>query len=522
MHTFFEILKDFGRFFNPRTRRGLFACMFVVVAVLVLFRFFESADVIDETSSTNEVAVSVASARSFAGDNSFEIIGTVEAINQADIKSEVGGRVTNVPVTLGATVSAGTVIASLENSGQYAALLQAEGAYDAALAAAATSEVGVGAAENNLRSAQNNAVTTYKNAYTSVSRSVYTTIDTIFAKPESTIPGVRIDGGTNTSYLNATRVALNTSLPQWRSDTVAAQPTDVLTEYLLSAEQQTNVVLDLIDTIIARLSEDADQYAGTEFAGLRSELLSDRATLTATLSALTSARTTLIAAEDALAQAQIAGGTSESTSANAQIKQALGSLRAAQSNYEKTIIRTPIAGVINVLDVKAGDFISAQSSIASVANNNALEITTYVGEVDKGRISIGQSVLLQGNIPATVSTIAAAINPNTRKYEVKIQTESSDVINGDTVNITVLTNADTTDTSSDSPLMIPITAVKFTASNGSVFVVTAENTLEAIEVDIGRIEGSYVEITSGITADTQIVTDARGLSAGTTVTVISE
>jgi multidrug efflux pump subunit AcrA (membrane-fusion protein) len=69
----------------------------------------------------------------------------------------------------------------------------------------------------------------------------------------------------------------------------------------------------------------------------------------------------------------------------------------------------------------------------------------------------------------------------------------------------------------DSALLIPITSVKFTASDGSVF--TIENGhLKALPISIGEIRGNLIEINEGIEADTLIVKDARGLSEGQRVT----
>ena len=65
---------------------------------------------------------------------------------------------------------------------------------------------------------------------------------------------------------------------------------------------------------------------------------------------------------------------------------------------------------------------------------------------------------------------------------------------------------------------IPLTAVKITPQGPVVFTV-ASSTLSAQSVTLGTILGDRVVIASGITPDTQIVTDARGLSTGETVIV---
>jgi len=70
----------------------------------------------------------------------------------------------------------------------------------------------------------------------------------------------------------------------------------------------------------------------------------------------------------------------------------------------------------------------------------------------------------------------------------------------------------------DAPIMLPLTAVRFTATDGSVFVVE-DGRLVARPVSLGAVRGSAVEIKSGIDASTSVVADARGKVAGDTVEV---
>ena len=65
----------------------------------------------------------------------------VEAVSEANLQAETGGRITSVSVDVGDTVSAGKVLATIESSAQRAALVQAQGAYEAAVAAFLAGEV---------------------------------------------------------------------------------------------------------------------------------------------------------------------------------------------------------------------------------------------------------------------------------------------------------------------------------------------------------------------------------------------
>jgi multidrug efflux pump subunit AcrA (membrane-fusion protein) len=71
----------------------------------------------------------------------------------------------------------------------------------------------------------------------------------------------------------------------------------------------------------------------------------------------------------------------------------------------------------------------------------------------------------------------------------------------------------------DTPITVPITAVKFESTNGVVFTVTSEGTLQELPVTLGRVRGDSVEILGGIERDTSFVIDARGRISGEAVMI---
>lgn len=512
------VLGDIIKFFKPNSHRGAFRFAVLILLVVMGVRFLVPTEEVAE-SVAKVPTVKTAVVSELSGDSLFELIGVAEAVDKVNITAEVSGRVTKVYVEFGDVVAAGEVIAELENASEYAALLQAEGAYEAALATAASSDIGVTNANTALMSAQNNAIATYRSAYTAVSSVLNNDIDTVFSDPDTSVPGVRIDGGSYTGYLNKTRVSLQSTMPAWQQRSAALTVNDNLEAALDEARTTVVDVLALTNVIIDRLSADIDLYEIGEFAGFRATLIADRTVLNNALSSIDTAETALQQAADAVMQAQFSGTSGELSIANAQVKQALGTLKAAQARYADTIMRTSITGVVNVLEITSGDYVSQQQLVATVANNNALEVTTYVGENDRQLISVGQSVMIDNAYKGVITAIAPAISPVTKKIEVKIQTESDALTSGDTVSLSI-NRPETTDVSYSGLLRVPLTAVKFAVTNGSVFVVS-EGSLEAIPVTVGAVSGDMVEV-SGIEATTVIVVDARGLVEGQSVEAVTE
>ena len=213
-------------------------------------------------------------------------------------------------------------------------------------------------------------------------------------------------------------------------------------------------------------------------------------------------------------RAEIAGTGLEVSASEAQVKQALGQLRTAEANLEKTIFRSPISGTLNQLAVEVGDFVNMFETIARVANNDALEVTAFVNESERNRIAVGDGVVIAGKYDGVITNIAPTVDPVTRKVEVQIGTETTELTNGDSVSITLNGS-----TSAIDEIVIPITALKVETDRIVVFTVSNENTLIANEVSEGPIVGSSIVIRNGLTPDMEIVLDARGRNEGDKVSL---
>lgn len=498
---------------------------FIITAVLILAAFiyyfgFNHTKVTEEATVTTIPEVTISPVRALSGDVSFSAVGTVQAVSEAQLQVEAGGRVIAVYPKLGSTVQAGSIIARLDGAVQSASMLQAQGAYEAALAGAAQGGVGVSEAQNGVTAAQNGAVTTYKNAYTTVSGIVYTTIDKYFANPNASTPGIRFSSS-YTSFLNSERVSLQTVLPDWQKTTTSVTTASDLDASLVAAAATTKRVLAMTDAFIAIINTEDPSvtYTADDLRALVAMFTGVRTQLSGTLAAIDGARTGLTAAKDGLARAQIAstGSNAVVSSSDAQVKIALGSLRAAQAAYEKTLVRTPITGVVNALYLKAGEYATPGAQAAIIANNKGLEIETSVSQEDSLQLQVGDTVTVDGTATGTISAIAGAIDPTTGKVALKISiNENGTLQNGSTVAITFAASKKSTVTN----ITIPLAAVKMTGSGPVIFTVdTGSSTLVAQPIVLGAISGANVVVTSGLTLETAIVTDGRGLKAGQKVTV---
>ncbi len=247
------------------------------------------------------------------------------------------------------------------------------------------------------------------------------------------------------------------------------------------------------------------QTFSTNFTTLRANLIGTRTSLDGAISTLASAR-------DAKRRAELGASGGAVSSSDAQIKIALGSLQSAQSAYQKTIVRSPIQGVVNALYLKTGDYVSPGQPAAIVANNNGLQIKTFINEIDGANLNVGDPVAIEGGASGVITAKADALDPTNGKVAVVVGVNpDSGLTNGATVKVTF---SQVSKEAVDERIIVPLSALKITPDATTVFTVSNEGKLEAITVTKGQLLGDNIEITSGLTKETRIVTDARGLKAG--------
>ncbi len=515
------VLRDFKIYFNPTTKSGRKHSLILAALIVITFigaKFFGGADEAPATSTTR-TEVEVLSVAELGGQANFNTIGKVEAVSEANLQAEAGGRITGVNVEVGQTVGAGAVLATIENSAQRAALVQAQGAYEAALAASAQSGVGVSEAQTAVTAAENAAVNSYRNAFNTVNSTIYNSVDPFFGNPNGQVPGLKIDGAGFTSTLNNERVAYQRLLPEWQQRSQAITTSSNLESELSYAKTQVERTITLIDTFITIFNQGGQisgyteaelQTYSTNFTTIRASLIGTRSSLDGALSGLASAR-------DAARRAELAASGGTVSASDAQVKIALGSLQAAQAAYQKTIIRSPIQGVVNAFYLKAGDYAAPGQPAGIVANNNGLQIKTFVNEIDSANLNVGDPVTIEGGASGVITAKADALDPTNGKVAVVIGVNpDSKLTNGATVKVTFSQISEAT---VDERIVVPLSALKITPDGASVFTVSSDGKLEAIAVTKGQLFGDSIEILSGITKETSIVTDARGLKAGQAVTV---
>jgi RND family efflux transporter MFP subunit len=424
------------------------------------------------------------------------VLGSVRSITEAEVLAQSGGTVRSVNTVVGRQVGAGFVLAELDNSAERAAVLQAEGAYDAALASreAVSPEDARAAAEN-----------AYRDAFSSLETALENDIDTFFGGPTPAGPDLLINPpGSDPTELSRARADLDRMMDEWRSALASTENRDPDT--LLG---EAEVVARDAETFASRLAEAANRTNSRATAEQFAALASARASVSGVLASLSGART-----------AYRSGSTSSTASVDAGVKSALGNLRLAQSNLEKTVVRAPISGTVNFLPIRVGDYVTPLQHVATVAQNGALEAVAFVSEDTRAGLSIGMDVGVDGH-PGIITSIAPALDPITKQIEIHVAVNGGvELVNGQAVHIGLPETAMPAQSpaSQGGVRLLPLTAVKLFAGGRLIFMVS-EGRLTAIPVTIGDVRGDRLEVMTDLPDDARIVVDARGLSDGQAVNV---
>lgn len=509
------------RLISPMMRNKRRTAVVAIILALVGYQIvkFESAPVVDKPADTIP-SVELITAAGSQSASTFSAIGTVRAVSEAQLKAEAGGQVTAVYTEIGKSVRAGAILAQTENARESASLLQAQGSYEAALAGSAQSDIGEREADARLSDAIRAAGITSNSAYGSTYDVLTNTIDLYYSNSNTAYPGVRISTG-DTAFLRTERVILQSSLKKWYELEFSNVSNSVLYSNLAYAKGEVERVLNINDIILLALNTErnAEGIEEADLASQKSRLVATRGQLIGAKNSLESASSNLKSAEEGVARAEISGSGSGVTLSGAQLKIALGSLRSAQAVYEKTLVRTPISGVVNAFYLKKGDYVNPGAAAAIVANNNGLQVETAINQNDRDLLAIGDSVVINDTATGTVTAIAGAVDPTTGKIAVKISiADNAGLENGTVAKITI-SSTERVESTVAPEIKIPLAAIKLLASGPVVFIVDEDSKLVALSIELGPVTVDSVIVKSGLTADQKIISDARGRKAGELVTV---
>ncbi len=299
--------------------------------------------------------------------------GTIQPEDEVSLIFKGAGRLGEVLVKEGDSVTAGQVLARLETGDLDLAQAQAEIALSISQAQLAklknpASESDVTAARAAVESAQA-AVDSAREAVASAEAS-YRDLVAGPSNDQKTAAAAAVE-----------RARVMRDQAQSAYDRIASQPDAGLMPQSLQLQQAT------IDYATAEANYNvavAPPKAG-QLAAAKSQIAQAKATQAQALASVAQARASLNKLLEGASEQDLAV-------ADAQVTQSLLQVQQARLTKENTVLTTPIDGVVTKLNVKVGEVASAAAPAAAVTDLSRFHIDIDVDEIDIGQLSEEQRV----------------------------------------------------------------------------------------------------------------------------------
>jgi HlyD family secretion protein len=495
------------------------------------------------------------------------VTGRVKPAQAVDLAFERSGKVARVNVKIGDKVSSGQVLAVLENGDLIAQISQARAnvaTQQANLEALQRgtrpeeiqiAETTVANAQKSLTDVQNTLANVKSKAdsdLNSLYAGVGDTLNDAYVKADDAVNKQTDDLFTNDSSANP-KLTFSTSSQkssdsEWKRQIAGAEIAQFKQEIaalssdktaldlaLIKADSHLKIIQDFLNTLSEAINESSGltsttvadykysvnagrtnvSTASTNVNTKKQAIVTQRATnqsnITTAESAVNTAKNTLAAAQDQLALKR-AGSTAEQINAQlAQVQSAQANLESAQAQLSKTIITSPMNGLVTKQDTKRGEIVAQNALIISVMSAAQFEIEANIPEADIAKVKLnnlarvtldtyGNDVIFESKVVQIEPAETLIDGVATYKTTFQFTKEDERIKSGMTANIDIMT-AQRTDA-----LFIPQRAI--IQKNGENFVLLekTDNQVEETLVTVGlkSVEGN-MEVLTGLKEGDKVV-----------------
>lgn len=199
-----------------------------------------------------------------------------------------------------------------------------------------------------------------------------------------------------------------------------------------------------------------------------------------------------------------------------------------ESQLGKSSIRAPFSGIIDDVIKDQGTVVSPGpgSEVFRIVNLSDMYVEVEVPEAHLPNVTPGKAVevyfpVLGESVSTQVRQTGNFINPSNRAFTVEIPVSNEK----GTIKPNLTAQVKINDYTNDQAILIPQSVVSENAEGEQyVYLVTEENNEQIAKkaiVELGKTQGDYVEVTNGLTANTNLIVEgARRVREGQSVKVL--
>jgi len=318
--------------------------------------------------------------------------GKSKPVSQVDLGFEINGKVSASFVDIGSRVGVGQSLVSL-NSAELqanllkwqASLLSEEAKLDELKNGTRPEEITI--AEIAMTNARAVMSAEMLDSYTKSDDAIYNSVDQLFSNPRTTAPqfNLSLTDSQLKSDINNGRVVIENILINWSKYFVVSK------ENINKTESNLLEIKSFLDKIALAVNQQSASGSITQATidAYKAAISGARTNITTSISSIATSESTLVSAEATLYLKQN-GSTAEVIAAQeAKVMQAKAEVQNAQAQISKTVLRSPLYGIVTKQDAKVGEIVTPGKVVISIISDNNLEIEADVSEINIGKVLVG-------------------------------------------------------------------------------------------------------------------------------------
>lgn len=414
------------------------------------------------------------------------VTGRVNSTRSADLAFEKSGKIISIFAKVGDFVYSGDVLAREDNSELSAQLLKAQADLVAKKADLDKSRV-------VLANYYSGIIDILNDAHIKADDAVKKQAGAMFTDAESDTPRLSFSSANSQAVTDSQngRLISRAELSAWREELgkLGAVSSD---DGLFSALIKSKAHLSIISSFLISVADALEKATGLS----QSTLDSYKAGITTGRTNINTALTNITDRNQNI-NSQKAAIVSE----EAAVKSYEASVQNIEAQITKTILRSPIAGVVAKQDAKIGEIAAANAVLISIISTQ-YEIEANIPEADIAKIKVGDSakvtldaygsdVIFNAKVKSVEPAEKIIEGVSTYKTILEFVSNEKQVKPGMTANIDILS------AKKENALIIPQRAV--ISKNGEKYVILINNNREEVKVNVGlRGSDGNIEIIDGI------------------------
>ena len=198
----------------------------------------------------------------------------------------------------------------------------------------------------------------------------------------------------------------------------------------------------------------------------------------------------------------------------AETKKAIAQVKQIKSRIEQKLIRAPFSGSLGIRQIQEGQYLRAGEPVVSLQAVESVYVNFYLSQsayayIEEGLVvTVSADGLVDSVIEGKISAIANEVDINSRMIQVQATIPNPERRLASGMYVNVLLSL----TKKREALIIPQSAIVQSSYGNSVYLIKLDidgSTLRAkqVTVTLGKRKGDYVEVVSGVTEGSAVITD---------------